>query len=513
MFNLIQRINSKIVLKIAILVITEIILIIGSFGVLAYFQSQGSSLGNSVNIAGKNRYLTANLLLHTEKYLDGSSDISHLRGAMDSLQSNILTLKQGGTISGVHLGPIPSNFLDLWKIINEDWNVYKTSVTYKILRKQNQEGRVATLDLSLPKKEFESIASNLIRSSDILVTQLGQQVDKNFQNHMLLQLLFVILNISILVLILYLVVRMLRPIFALTKATSEIKKGNLDVSIKQKGNDELSALSESFNSMVGSIKNYIKKQNELTKQLEVTNKELEHKDRLKNEFINVAAHELRTPIQPILSLVGVVRSKKGPINKEELDDSLDLISRNAERLKRLAEDILVVTRIESHTLTLDKERLDLSDLISSAIQDTIKSQIGIHKKIQLIYEPKADDLIFVEADRHRLSQVIVNLLSNAVKFTERTSGSISVVIQKKVNKDNDYNQNAVIISVRDTGTGIDPEIFPRLFDKFASKSFQGTGLGLFISKNIVEAHGGRIWGENNKDGSGATFSFSLPIAG
>ena len=143
---------------------------------------------------------------------------------------------------------------------------------------------------------------------------------------------------------------------------------------------------------------------------------------------------------------------------------------------------------------MDKERLNLNDLIISAIQDTIKSQTGIHKKIQIIYEPKPDDLIFVEADKHRLSQVIVNLLSNAVKFTERNSGSISVVIQKKVYKDHDYNQNAVIISARDTGTGIDPEIFPRLFDKFASKSFQGTGLGLFISKNIVEAHGGRIWG-------------------
>lgn len=117
---------------------------------------------------------------------------------------------------------------------------------------------------------------------------------------------------------------MLRPIFDLTKATSEIKKGNLDVSIKQRGNDELSALNESFNSMICSIKIYIKKQNELTKQLEVTNK-----DRLKNEFINVAAHELRT-LQPILSLVGVVRSKKGPINKKELDDSLDLLSRNGD---------------------------------------------------------------------------------------------------------------------------------------------------------------------------------------
>jgi two-component system sensor histidine kinase VicK len=121
-------------------------------------------------------------------------------------------------------------------------------------------------------------------------------------------------------------------------------------------------------------------------------------------------------------------------------------------LKRLAEEILVVTRIESHTLTVDKERLNLNDLIYSAIQDTIKSQIGIHKKLQIICEPKADYLIFVEADRHRVSQVIVNLLSNAVKFTDRNSGSISVVIQKRVYKDNDYNQNAVIISVRDRGT-------------------------------------------------------------
>ena len=102
-------------------------------------------------------------------------------------------------------------------------------------------------------------------------------------------------------------------------------------------------------------------------------------------------------------------------------------------------------------------------------------------------------------DRSRLTQVISNLLNNAVKFT--TEGTISIGTEKK--------DNQVIVSIKDTGSGIEHEILPRLFSKFSAKSFEGTGLGLFISKNI-EAHGGRIWAENNADGKGATFSFSLP---
>jgi hypothetical protein len=125
--NLLERINSKILLKITLLVIIEIILIVGSFGVLAYFQSQHSSLGSSsVNIAGKNRYLTSNLLLQTEKYLDGTANSSQLKAAMNSLQSNIITLKHGGTISGVDLKPLPSDLFDLWNIVNGNWNLYKT---------------------------------------------------------------------------------------------------------------------------------------------------------------------------------------------------------------------------------------------------------------------------------------------------------------------------------------------------------------------------------------------------
>jgi len=116
--NLLERINSRTLLKITLLVIIEIILIVSSFGVLAYFQSQQSSLGNSINIAGKNRYLTSTLLLQTEKYLDGTFDASQLKAAINALQSNIINLKEGGLISGVELKPLPSEFFDLWNNVS-----------------------------------------------------------------------------------------------------------------------------------------------------------------------------------------------------------------------------------------------------------------------------------------------------------------------------------------------------------------------------------------------------------
>lgn len=176
------------------MVIIEIVLIVASFGVLAYFQSQQSSLGNSINIAGKNRYLTANLLLQTEKYLYGlSSDTSQLKVAMNGLESNIITLKQGGTISDIDLTPLPSNFLDLWNIGDGRWNVFKTYITNKLLTSPQAR---TTSDQSPTRKVFESMASNLIESSDKLVTLLGQQTDKNSQYLILLQILFAILLLA-----------------------------------------------------------------------------------------------------------------------------------------------------------------------------------------------------------------------------------------------------------------------------------------------------------------------------
>src|SRR5439155_13991658 len=226
---------------------------------------------------------------------------------------------------------------------------------------------------------------------------------------------------------------------------------------------------------------------------------------MKNEFINVASHELRTPIQPILSLTAMLRPKIQDVRQQEL---LDVIIRNAKRLLHLTEDILDVTKIESQSLMLKKERFDLNDVIINAMDDTTLG-IGLlnNENLKLAYEPQH---ILLEADKGRIIQVISNLLANAIKFTEE--GTITVRSEIKDNK--------AIVSIKDTGQGLDPEVLPRLFTKFGTKSplygvQMGTGLGLFVSKSIIEAHGGKIWAENNNhdsDGtSGATFYFTLPI--
>jgi signal transduction histidine kinase len=242
---------------------------------------------------------------------------------------------------------------------------------------------------------------------------------------------------------------------------------------------------------------------ESNKKLESANKRLEVHDKMQKDFINIAAHELRTPIQPILALTQVLRSRKEKNNNgKEIEEELSLLDaviRNAKRLQRLAEDILDVTKIESHSLILHKTRFNLNEVISNTIQDISRNQIS-NGKVKLRYEFDKD-LLFIEADKERITQVISNLLSNAVKFTKE--GTISISVEKKDSK--------VTFNIKDTGTGIDSEILPRLFTKFASKSFEGTGLGLFVSKSIVEAHGGKMWAENNADGNGASFSFSLPL--
>jgi Osmosensitive K+ channel histidine kinase len=251
---------------------------------------------------------------------------------------------------------------------------------------------------------------------------------------------------------------------------------------------------------------YNKRLREREKEIRVQYEKLKEADKVQKEFINIAAHELRTPIQPVLGLSEILHSKIKDTKQREL---LDVITRNAKRLQRLSEDILDVTRIESQSLILNKEQFNLNDVISNAIQDHKNEIEKTNGNLKLLYETNDynDDNILVVADRTRLIQVISNLIRNAIKFTKE--GVISINARKETTNDNDNNQ--VVISVKDTGSGIDPDILPRLFSKFATKSFEGTGLGLFISKSIIENHGGRIWAENNVDGKGATFSFSIPI--
>ncbi|MFL6402115.1 MAG: ATP-binding protein [Nitrososphaeraceae archaeon] len=237
--------------------------------------------------------------------------------------------------------------------------------------------------------------------------------------------------------------------------------------------------------------------------------QLKRHDKMQKEFINIAAHELRTPIQPILGLTENLLSNTEDIEQAKL---LQVVSRNAKRLQRLTEDILDVTKIESQSLNIKKERFNLKDIVVNAIEDTMTNEHSskIEKNlIKLQYLQPQD--IFVHADKGKVGQVIHNLLDNAIKFTNVGTIVISTQMKKEDDQKSDYEE--VIISVMDTGTGIDPEIFARLFTKFATKSeTRGTGLGLFISKSIVESHGGKIWAQNNRDGKGAIFCFSLPLS-
>ena len=236
---------------------------------------------------------------------------------------------------------------------------------------------------------------------------------------------------------------------------------------------------------------------EAYEQLEAANEQLKVHDKMQKDFINVASHELRTPIQPILGLSEVLHAKIKDTKQRQL---LDIITKNAKRLQRLTENILDVTKMESHSLKLNKERCNLNDVITNTIDDIIISKDFFkNTNIKLLYKPQH---IFLEADKQQLTRVISNFLNNAIKFTKR--GTVSIIAEKK--------DGQVFVSIKDTGEGIDPEILPQLFSKFVSKSYQGTGLGLFIAKSIVEAHDGKVWAENNHNGKkGATFIFSLPL--
>jgi two-component system, OmpR family, sensor histidine kinase VicK len=230
---------------------------------------------------------------------------------------------------------------------------------------------------------------------------------------------------------------------------------------------------------------------------------LKEADMLQREFIHVAAHELRTPIQPILGMAEMIESTlqekrdASSIKPEEVK----MIARNARRLQKLSEDILDIARIESNSLALHKTLFNLKDVLTLLVEDCRKQIQMDGREVKVIHK-QLDD-IKVYADKERIMQVLGNLLSNALKFTKQ--GTITICAEQSDDK------SQLTVKVTDTGLGIDHTLLLRLFTKFATKSEHGTGLGLYISKSIVEAHGGRIWAENNTDGKGATFAFTLPI--
>ena len=230
-------------------------------------------------------------------------------------------------------------------------------------------------------------------------------------------------------------------------------------------------------------------------------------------FINIAAHELRTPVMPIVGYAEILQEEIG--ERKEIKG----IIYNAKRLDQLAGNILEGAKIENQTLQLRKEQFNLKDILTDIIDDydnllAVKGR----KDVKLRYEPK--DILLV-ADKVRVGRVISNLLNNAIKFT--ANGKITLNTEDieqnepnyretKLEQKNEQQSGEIQVSIKDTGTGLSPAILPKLFSKFVSTDSGGTGLGLFVSKNIVEAHGGKIQAQNNDDGKGATFSFIIPKA-
>ena len=254
-----------------------------------------------------------------------------------------------------------------------------------------------------------------------------------------------------------------------------------------------------------SLKRVVENLNQSNQQLLQTIEKLKTENSKLQLFINIAAHELRTPIMPIVGYSEILQ--------EDIGDRKEIrgIIYNAKRLDQLAGNILEGAKIENQTLQLDYGQFNLKDILTDIIDDynnllTIKES----KDVKLRYEPK--DILIV-ADKVRVGRVISNLLNNAIKFTSKGEITVSVIELKDNNNDDDGDGDGngeIQVNIKDTGTGLSPAILPKLFSKFVSTDSGGTGLGLFVSRNIVEAHGGKIQAQNNDDGIGAMFSFTIP---
>ena len=428
----------------------------------------------------------------------------------------------------------PVYFLDLYEIEHAIQNI-KQNPDVQSIYVMFPDGRIIT-DGTMENKYYNQTLNDCLNLHDrispdeplvkiendvlhvcipIIITEKIGMVKADFSlnrlneivNNLILTLLMIggIISIIVIIVGLFISTSISKRILKLKYAANEISKGNFDVDIREISarNDEIAELSSQFNIM----KQYIVSTNthlnrlvkERTLDLSIANEQLKMQDKMQREFINIASHEMKTPIQAILSYSQLLQ--RYPERQKEFTQA---INRNSLRLQRLSNDILDVAKIESRSLKLNKEIFDLNEVISNIIEDHKSIIAKENYRVKLLFYPSKETLV-VEADKERIVGVISNLLSNAIKFTKE--GQIFVSTEMK----EDNNNNYALVTVKDTGDGIDPEILPKIFSKFITKSFEGIGLGLYISKYILEAHSGKILAENNIDGKGATFSFTLPL--
>jgi signal transduction histidine kinase len=355
--------------------------------------------------------------------------------------------------------------------------------------------------------------------ADVSLDELGITLENLTYNLIMIGSLMAIISIVVAI---FVSRSIAGPIISINRAVQQIARGNYDMfkeNLANIGNrDEVGQLASGIRTMAQYIRSanlnlegLVKKR---TEELQKANQQLLVSDQVQKEFMNIAAHELRTPIQPILGMAELLRDRLNE-NQDKIElekGELELIIRNAKRLERLSSDILEVSRIEGNKLQLHMEKVNLNDEIRSAIKHAMEIMHESRSEAKIIFEPHVDPII-VSIDKARILEVMSNLLSNAMKFATGSHALILVTSETtlKISAVEGINKDAVI-RVIDNGPGIHPEIFDRLFTKFATKSESGTGLGLFISKKIIEAHGGRIWAENAPEGRGAIFGFSLAVS-
>jgi two-component system sensor histidine kinase VicK len=265
---------------------------------------------------------------------------------------------------------------------------------------------------------------------------------------------------------------------------------------------------DSYASIFETLWNHI----DLYEQVKVLYYSLLQRDEALGEFVQLTAHEIRNPLQSILGPSNILSSKKDITSS--YGEMINIISGSVKNLQKLTKDMLDAAKFENQSLKISKKRINLTETIKTLINNfSIRNDNNPNNnsKVQIDFktiQQKNSDYfsLFVKADKDRIAQVIFNPLNNAVKFSHKNSKiKVTLSLQKKDKK------NYALIKIKDSGNGIDSSILPIIFTKFVSTSKDGTGLGLYLCKSIVEDHGGRIWAENNKDNNGATFAFTLPL--
>ncbi len=419
--------------------------------------------------------------------------IEHFNSIFDELWENGIDIKNrindietGVDNEGIEIIQNPETFENLFYslIISAKEDIVGIFSTPNAFRRQKHAG---TLDLIRERLETKSLNVRILVPEDKLIYQtINEFEDQGISDRIK--------------------IRLMEPSMQ-TKVSIVVidKKYSLAVELKDDSKDTVAeaiglvTYSNSKSTVLSyySIFESLWKQTELYKQLKLN-------ERMHKEFINTAAHELRTPIQPILGAADILKNNTPSSREKEL---VEIVSRNARRLKKLAEDILDVTKMEGYALNLNMEKFRIRDII---LEDIHNCEANFEKsKIEIKYDEIDDLQIF--ADKEGISRVISNLINNSTKFLPSTGGIILITVKLIKFQNDDKSLDMVQISITDNGSGIDNEMLPKLFTKFATKSFHGIGLGLFISKSIIEAHGGKIWAENNQKGQGATFSFVLPF--